>query len=127
MLTMVQCYESCTVMTFRALSSNGLYLFPERQQSVKIGDVLSQWVMLCGGMPQGSWLGPLVFLILTDDLQLQTLTHKYVDDTTISEVVMKDESSQMQSVVDELMNWSGAIYRNINGKKDQGDDLGSFA
>jgi len=74
--------------------------------------------MLCGGMPQGSWLGPLVFLILTDDLQLQTLTHKYVDDTTISEVVMKDESSQMQSVVDELMNWSGAIYRNINSKKE---------
>jgi len=82
---------------------------------------------LCGEMPQGSWLGPLVFLILTDDLQLQTLTHKYVDDTTISEVVMKDESSQMQSVVDELTNWAGAIYRNINGKKDQGDDFGSFA
>jgi len=83
--------------------------------------------MLCGGMPQGSWLGPLVFLILTDDLLLQTLTLKYVDDTTISEVVMKDESSQMQSVVDELMNWSGVIYRNINSKKDQRDDFGSFA
>ena len=54
-------------------------------------------------MPQGSWLGPLVFLILTE---LQALTQKYVDDTTISEVVTKDESSQMQSVVDELVNWS---------------------
>ena len=75
----------------------------ERQQRVKIGDVLSEWVTLCGEMPQGSWLGPLVFLILTE---LQALTQKYVDDTTISEVVTKDESSQMQSVVDELVNWS---------------------
>ena len=55
--------------------------------------------------------------VLIDDLQLQALTHKYVDDTTISEVVTKDESSQMQSVVDELVNWSGADCMNINGKK----------
>jgi len=52
----------------------------ERQQRVKISDVFSQWITLRGGMPQGSWLGPLIFIILIDDLRPALLTHKYVDD-----------------------------------------------
>ena len=38
---------------------------------------------LNGAMPQGSWLGPLSFLIMTDDLDPGCVTHKYVDDTTL--------------------------------------------
>ena len=38
-------------------------------------------------MPQGSWLGPLAFLVLTDDLSTGCPLHKYVDDTTLSELV----------------------------------------
>jgi len=38
-------------------------------------------------MPQGSWLGPLVFMMLIDDLRPMLLTHKYLDDTTVTEVV----------------------------------------
>jgi len=62
----------------------------------------------------------LIFLILIDDLRLPVLCHKYVDDTMISETVDKDETSQMQSVIDELVelaNWSGINHMNINGKK----------
>ena len=79
-----------------AFIQTGLFRFS------KMGDVLSGWATLHGGIPQGSWLGPLVFLILTDDLRLQLPTYKYVDDTTISETIAKDEHSQRQSVVDEL-------------------------
>ena len=43
------------------------------------------WTTLSGGMPQGSWLGPLSFIILIDDLEVGPILHKYVDDTTISE------------------------------------------
>jgi len=43
---------------------------------VKVNDVFSNWTELVGGMPQGSWLRPLIFLLLIDDLQ------KFVDDTT---------------------------------------------
>jgi hypothetical protein len=38
-----------------------------RQQRVKVGNI-SDWITLKGGMPQGTWLGPYVFLILIDDL-----------------------------------------------------------
>jgi len=68
-------------------------------------------------MPQGSWLGPLIFLILIDDLQPQLLTHKYVDDTTVSEILARDEDSRMQSALDELTAWSDSNCMNINSKK----------
>jgi len=38
-------------------------------------------------MPQGSWLGPLAFQVLIDDLSTGCPLHKYVDDTTLSELV----------------------------------------
>jgi len=44
------------------------------------------WLVLKGGMPKGSWLGPLTFVILIDKLKLSCLTHKYIDDTTILQV-----------------------------------------
>jgi len=34
---------------------------------------------------QGSWLGPLSFLVLIDDLDVDCLILKYVDDTTLTE------------------------------------------
>jgi len=33
----------------------------DRRQRVKIGNVLSDWLQLAAGMPQGSCLGPLTF------------------------------------------------------------------
>ena len=55
-----------------------------RQQRVKIANHLSPWLVLKGGMPQGSWLGPLTFIIIIDRLKLSCTSHKYIDDTTLS-------------------------------------------
>ena len=41
-----------------------------RQQRVKIANHLSPWLVLKGGMPQGSWLGPLTLIIVADNLKL---------------------------------------------------------
>ena len=59
----------------------------QRSQRVRIGTHHSSWLQLNGGMPQGSWLGPMCFLALVDDLAADCLIHKYVDDTTLTEVL----------------------------------------
>jgi len=69
---------------------------------VKISDILSECISPRGGMPQGSWLGPLIFIVLIDDLRLTVLTHKFLDDITVSEIVQKDTASEMQHTVDVL-------------------------
>ena len=58
-----------------------------RQQRVRVNSSVSTFKNLKGAMPQGSWLGPLAFLVLIDDLSTGCPFHKYVGDTTLSELV----------------------------------------
>jgi hypothetical protein len=70
------------------------FLF-QRQQRVKIGLVFSSWATLNGGMPQGTWLGPYVFLMLINDLKTDLPTFKFVHDVTITEIISQAGPSQM--------------------------------
>jgi hypothetical protein len=69
---------------------------------VKIGDLVSEWVSLNGGLPQGSWLGPLIFILFVNDLKSDELPHKYIDDLTVSEIFNKNEGSKMNNVLSEI-------------------------
>ena len=89
----------------------------DRRQRVKIGDVLSDWLRMTAGMPQRSFLGPLTFIILIDSLRAACLSHKFVDDTTLSEIIDKGAASQMQQFVDELVEGSTRNAMNVNGRK----------
>ena len=66
--------------------SLALFYLNNRLQSVRVNGQYSHWVPLVGGMPQGSLIGPLTFILLIDSLHPQCLTHKYVDDTTLTEL-----------------------------------------
>lgn len=99
----------CVVRWMHSFLSN-------RQQRVKIGSTVSQWITLTGGMPQGTWFGPYVFLMLINDLQTMMDTYKFVDDVTISEVI-DQSTSQMQLAAQQLAEWSGENLMNINTKK----------
>ena len=88
-----------------------------RTQRVKIGDVLSDWLPITAGMPQGSFLGPLTFIILVDGMTAGDITHKYIDDTTVTEFIPKQATSHMQSVVNNLVFQASQCHMNINGKK----------
>jgi len=89
----------------------------DRRQRVKIGTCFSDWLQLNGSMPQGTWLGLYIFLILINDLTSTVQLHKYVDDVTMTERVRRDESSNMQQELDELQLWSNANLMKINSKK----------
>ena len=65
------------------------------QQRVKMYDAFSSSVVLSESMPQGSLLGPFTFIVLIDDLTTGCVTHKFVDDTTLSEFINKGEPSAM--------------------------------
>jgi hypothetical protein len=88
-----------------------------RRQRVKIGNVTSSWLSLTGGMPQGTWLGPYVFLALINDLQADTSLYKFVDDVTAAEVIATSTHSQMQHVVDQINQWSQTNHLLLNMKK----------
>ena len=64
-----------------------LDFFTDRKQRVKYQNVLSDWIKLSGGVPQGTITGPLTFLCMINDA-LSNRDHqvgKYVDDLTIGE------------------------------------------
>ena len=91
-----------------------------RQQRVKVNDVFSNWTQLVGGMPQGSWLGLLIFLLLIDDLQLDCLVHKYVDDTTLSELLASGDhkSHMIQHVSQDAWSQANKMIINLNKSKE---------
>ena len=71
--------------------------------------------------------GPLIFIVLIDDLRLTVLTHKFLDDTTVSEIVIKDTASEMQHTVDVLTEWSEVNHMTVNSKKTKEMVLGPLS
>jgi hypothetical protein len=98
----------------------------QRQQRVKIGHVFSSWATLNGGMPQGTWLDPYVFLTLINDLKADLPTFKLVDDVTITEIISQEGPSQMQAAADYVAELSCFNLLNIIFRKTKEMLLGSI-
>jgi hypothetical protein len=89
----------------------------ERKQRVKIGNVTTEWKQTNGGMPQGTWLGPVVFLILINDLQSAIPIHKFVDDTTLTAIIGQDQMDRMPTAFADLLSWSEVNKMQVNTSK----------
>ena len=52
----------------------------ERHQRVKIGDEFSLWLTTKRAVPQGSWLGPLCFIVYVNKIEAEggMRIHKYI-------------------------------------------------
>ena len=92
----------------------------DRQQRVKIeNDIYSEWKDVVAGVPQGTKLGPWLFLVMINDLEISSANGNviFVDDTYSFEIVEKDKSSLMQSMANEASLWSNDNMFQIQPKK----------
>jgi len=81
-------------------------------------------------MPQGSPLGLLSFLLLIDDLTVDCLTHKYVDDsdTTLTELLPRgSQQTYMHTFLQQVQTWATSNKMNINFTKTKEMILGPLA
>jgi hypothetical protein len=74
---------------------------------------------LNGAMPQGSWLGPLCFIIYLHDMPAfsNIRVHKYIDDSTISENINNGKDSNIQKAMENIESWSTHNKMVINQSK----------
>jgi hypothetical protein len=86
----------------------------ERKQRVKIDGQSSDWMQIEAGVPQGSVLGPLLFLIYINDItrDLQSSNFLYADDTSLFDVV-DDPSSTAVKLNNDLARIKGDLTRNF--------------
>ena len=92
----------------------------QRQQRVVINGESSKWHPVISGVPQGTVLGPLLFLIYINDIveDLQCNIRLFADDailyTTVSSV---QDCSKLQNDLDKVCQWASKWQMTFNPKK----------
>ena len=83
--------------------------FTHRRQRVIVDGEISNWKSVLSGVPQGSVLGPILFLIYINDLEgdISSKVLKFADDTQVFRNVTNDRDKQsLQDDLDKLVKWS---------------------
>ena len=88
-----------------------------RQQSVKFGDTISSVCQINGAVPQGALLGMEAFELMISDLTSVVDIKKYVDDTTLYEILKLQQQSNMQAALNAAVEWTTTNDMNINKSK----------
>ncbi|KAK3086726.1 hypothetical protein FSP39_022531 [Pinctada imbricata] len=80
-----------------------------RLQHVSINGESSDWMDVTSGIPQGSVLGPILFVLYINDLpdEVNSEVYLFADDTKIFKVIGNDTDSEtLQRDLDTLTQWS---------------------
>ena len=91
----------------------------DRQQQVKTGNIYSRTGSPNGGVPQGTLSRPKCFIIIyINDLETHVPLFKYVDDSTLFEILCKtNEISEIQESINKVADWTAMNCMKINSKK----------
>ena len=92
----------------------------DRKQAVWIDHVMSEWLDVTVGVPQGSILGPLMFIIFANDLphSLTCQLDTYADDSTLTSTKrtveeLNDEMNENCALVSDWM-WRNQVCLNAD-------------
>ena len=92
-----------------------------RQQQVRVEGVLSQKEWVKSGVPQGSVLGPLLFLIMMLDITKDvkhSMLGSYADDTRLWRLIEgRRDQRLLQKDLNALYDWAEVNNMEFNGKK----------
>ena len=99
------------------------YLIGRKQKTLVDGE-LSDFCTLTCGIPQGSILGPLSFILYINDLPscgVFSKTRMYADDTTVTSAAEDPDTLQvkMNSDLDKIQTWLKVSKLTLNVKKKQ--------
>ena len=95
-----------------------------RRQRVCVGEAKSQWIVVKRGVPQGSIMGPLLFIMYVNDLPQvirNSSVMQYADDTTIT-LVAKDATTLENGLdedLDSVARWADGNGLKLNTRKTQ--------
>ena len=94
----------------------------DRQQRVVVNGEMSEWTTVTSGVPQGSILGPLLFLIYINDLDtdMQSKVLKFADDTKLCHRANGYEDNRVLQIdLNIATNWARRWQMEFNVKKFQ--------
>ncbi|XP_071944695.1 uncharacterized protein [Antedon mediterranea] len=90
-----------------------------RRQRVQYHSALSRWETLSCGVPQGTKLGPIIFMVVINNASEESLAEsfKYVDDLSLVEVRPANQPSQIGVDVQDLDAWATDNRLELNPSK----------
>ena len=100
-----------------------------RKQKVVINGFESTWADVTSGVPQGSVLGPLLFLIYINDIDqgVRGLISKFADDTKLGGIIRNSSDMiDLQADLDILTEWSEKWQMKFNTDKCKAIRFGNF-
>jgi len=80
-----------------------------REMAVRVNGLLSRWAAVLSGVPQGSVLGPLLFLLFVNELPTWIINSikMFADDTKIwCRISTREDSFGLQEDLNKLISWS---------------------
>ncbi len=84
-------------------------LLTDRKQRVVVDGEVSSWKSVLSGVPQGSVLGPILFLIYINDLEegVTSSILKFADDTKLFRKTKEiGDKQNLQNDIDKFVKWS---------------------